>query len=61
MTYQEVLELVEQGVQHLSSQGKTPTRVNMNAAMADVVQTDVIKGLSINILDALPDGKVIVE
>ena len=61
MTYQEVLEMVEQGVRHLSSQGKTPTRVCMNAEMAAVVQADTIKGLDIKIINALQDGKVIVE
>jgi len=63
--YQMIHSLVCQGIATANMKEQHVTTAVMNSAMANTVKSesglDTIEGLQVKIMDALPDGKIILE
>lgn len=61
MTSDELKTLVEHGLAHARANGEEPKRLCVNQALAEQIGDGTYMGLAVKIVDALPEGKVLVE
>lgn len=61
MTLDELKELVEHGLIQEITKGEQPRRLCVNQNTADQIGSSFFMGLTVKVVAALPDGKVLLE